>query len=562
MIRRYIKKIPGAIKLYRWVCRLNYKGTNKDCSSFYSDSIKLKSHSRYIDIDLEVNIPWDETRNYQYSKLYYVASTDKDFTESQVLCFRIQKNRTRHTVRIKIPDSFTFVGLCDFRVDLFPCAKADGKIFQLKKVVNKNEKHDLTEAADIQELKRIARAEVLLSEQKQRVKLPHYPESLSLELQPGCNLQCSHCATHGEQTAHQLNNRLGSISQAKLQALSKELFPHLTLLHMVGRGEPLMVSDELWNNLVTEASKSLLLATVVTNGYFVKRRINEQSLPLFDTLTFSVDGFSQHVFASNRGGADLHVVLDAIRYYHELRKKICLPRRPKLCLSWTLKKNNIAELPAFVEYMARFEPDRYYIRHLLVCHDKDEEQSLLKIPEIANKYLSQAYKLMASQGVETDCPPLIKDVKANDKSAAKQSEIKSASIPVKQTQPLVKPVPPKNSPAQTSVKPTPNRDNFCHYIHRTASIKAQGNMTTCGIYHAKKVGDYDENTPFTQLWNGDVMTSVRRDINTENEWEQCKNCWYRESRYYSQREQRSKNSAYSMTNEASFSEGAWDYRNK
>ena len=106
-----------------------------------------------------------------------------------------------------------------------------------------------------------------------------------------------------------------------------------------------------------------------------------------------------------------------------------------------------------------------------------------------------------------------------------------------------------------------NRDNICHYIHRTASIKAQGNMTTCGIYHARKVGDYDENTPFTQLWNGDVMTSVRRDINTENEWEQCKNCWYRESRYYSQREERLNNSAYSMTNEASFSEEAWDYRN-
>jgi MoaA/NifB/PqqE/SkfB family radical SAM enzyme len=361
---------------------------------------------------------------------------------------------------------------------------------------------------------------------------------MSLELQPGCNLQCGHCATHGTPQAHKHNNRLGAIDAAKLEALASEVFPHMTLLHLVGRGEPLMVSDKLWSQLVNEVIRNRLLLTIVTNGHFVERRITPDVMPSIDTLTVSIDGFSPDVFASNRGGASFERVIQGVRYYHELRKSISLPRRPKLCISWTLKRNNIEELPDFIRYIAQFEPDRFYMRHLLVCHDKDESESLLNYPDLSNRYLSEAYDLFVKMGIETDCPPLMSSTSAGKiKPAASVAE--------------------DDLEVQQSIL---QRGESCHYIHRTASLNASGRMTTCGIYHAKLVGTFNEESSFSSLWNGEVMRCVRRDINTPNEWDQCAKCWFRQSRYRSQRAERAKVSSFSLKNEAKFTKGAWDYR--
>ena len=506
---------------------------------YFSQEFVCDPSHVFVDIELEIDISWEDSRRYQYSKLYYARGPDEPFDESRVVCVRIRENRFRHLVRIRIPDEALVSGTIRFRFDPFPYSNGRVSIYDCCLVTEENSNTLLSASANLDSLKQATRAGVEDSERKQAEIVTHYPESMSLELQPGCNLQCGHCATHGTDKAHATNNRLGAIKMSHLKSLATEVFPHLTLLHLVGRGEPLMVSDALWEVLVGEAQQNRVFLTVVTNGYYIERRITPDVLPLIDTLTVSIDGLSPAVFASNRGGACLETVLKGVQYFHQLRKNACLPRRPKLCISWTLKRNNIAELPRFIKFMAQYEPDRYYMRHLLVCHDKDRSESLLEVPELANRYLAEAYALIAEQGAETDCPPLF-NTGAKARNTPRDKAVGSPASPVERSH--------------------NGRDKICQYIHRTASIKAQGNMTTCGVYHAAKVGVFDEQKGFKALWNGDVMRSVRRDINTCNEWEQCKNCWFRESRYYSQRVERAVNSAYSLSNEADYSLDAWDYR--
>jgi pyruvate-formate lyase-activating enzyme len=69
--------------------------------------------------------------------------------------------------------------------------------------------------------------------------VPHYPESLCVELQPGCNLTCAHCASHGTAELHRECNALGEVDRALLARLAEEVFPYLTSLCILGRGEPL-----------------------------------------------------------------------------------------------------------------------------------------------------------------------------------------------------------------------------------------------------------------------------------------------------------------------------------
>lgn len=507
-------------------------------TSFLVANFRTCGNPIFVDIDLEIDVTWENSRHYRYSKLYYSSRLKNQFSEERVICFRIEQNRSRHWVRIKLPYSRHTLGNISLRIDLLPYCQGRAKVYGCRLADDSGSMPEMTRLAELYALKRATRTAVKRSEDQQVEKVGHYPESMSLEIQPGCNLQCGHCATHGTPEQHDKHNRLGHISTAHIQLLATEVFPHLTLLHLVGRGEPLMVSDKLWNLLVEQAHRNRLLLTVVTNGYFVKRRITEDIIPLIDTLTISIDGFSPEILATNRGGASFDTLVGAMGHFHELRKRMLLPRRPKLCISWTLKRNNIAELPAFVRFVAQFEPDRFYMRHLLVCHDKDEEQSLLREPEIVNRYLTETYALFDKMDIETDCPPLMAAAKTRG------SQCEAQEVHDKNT-------------AAPNAEP---RDSICHYIHRTACLNSEGRMSTCGIYHAKAAGFMTKPGDFFELWNSDVMRGVRRDINTAAEWRQCSNCWFRQSRYHSQRKHRARGSSYALTRTSTFTKQAWDYR--
>ncbi len=245
------------------------------------------------------------------------------------------------------------------------------------------------------------------SEDEQRVALEHYPESLSLELTPRCNLTCTHCSSHGVPDIHVRNNQRPVLTAEVLARLADEVFPHLTLVNLVGRGEPMLVSDELWAQLVDQLEQHGVLLSCVTNGHFLERRIDARVLALIDTITVSIDGLTPDVFAANRGGASLERVLTNVRYLHMLRLQTPLARRPRLGFSWTLKRNNIAQFPDFIRFIRQFEPDVLYVRHLLVFHEKDRDQSLLNAPALANRYLREAYALLAEMNIKLDCPPLM-----------------------------------------------------------------------------------------------------------------------------------------------------------
>lgn len=511
-----------------------------DSTSYYAGPFPKADSHIFVDLDLEIDISWEHSRQYRYSKLYFSSGIDQEFSEDRVICFRISDNCVRHRVRVRLPENATANDEICLRFDPFPYTQGQAYVYGCMLVSESNPDQALSEAANIDALKRETRGAVEKSERDQLEVVPHFPESLSLELQSGCNLQCTHCATHGTPESHAHNNRIGAIELPRLRALASEVFPYLTLLHLVGRGEPLMVSDALWDVLENEVRRNRLLLTVVTNGSFVERRITRKILPYIDTLTISIDGFSPDVFASNRGGASFEKVIQAVSYYHEMRKSARLPRRPKLCISWTLKKNNIAELPAFVRFMEQFEPDRYYMRHLLVSRDQDQSESLLDTPDLANHYLAEAYEIIAAQGVSTDCPPLI--------DAVVDLQVQGSATAL---------VAAKEAPRQ----PAP-REKICHYIHRTGSINSEGTMKTCAVYYAKKVGTFGADNSFLSLWNGETMRRLRGDINTQDEWDQCRNCWFRESRFQSQRVERANLGAYSLLQKTNFSQKAWDYRSR
>ncbi|EZP53148.1 radical SAM protein [Delftia sp. RIT313] len=363
---------------------------------------RVKKEDLYIELALRIKKA--PVNRYDFSKLYFSTGILGRYSEERAICFRLQNVHQVERIRVLIPDEAREAGWVKLRLEAF--VQGHGEFDVVSAALVPEDGDELSRQAYLLGLKEWVRAQVVNSESRQLAQVPHLPESLSLELTAACNLHCSHCSSHGVENEHRMNNRRPAFSQDVLESLAHEVFPYLTLINLVGRGEPSMVSMPLWNRLFELCEAYNVLVTCVTNGTFVKQRFDERKIRLVDTLTFSIDGITDEVFAANRTGADLPTFKKNLDYYQTLRRGSDLLRRPRLGLSWTLKRNNIHEFPDFIRFAIESEADLLYVRHLLLFRPEDAEQSLVGEPELCNHYLSIGYAMLEGQQIKLDVPPL------------------------------------------------------------------------------------------------------------------------------------------------------------
>jgi len=491
-----------------------------------------------IDIDIETDLPWHETRQYEYSMVYIATDLVPRFNDDAKTGFRLHARAARQRIRIVLPESVGDARWLSVRVDAYPaCAQGRYRVRSLSVVGSSDEDRAASERAGMMALKRRVRSAVVHAERSGAVECEHLPESLNIELTARCNLTCGHCSSHGTPELHRRNNAIPSMNPAMLRRLADEVFPALSGVTLVGRGEPLIADEATWAVLVDALRRYGVLLRMVTNGTLIRRRLTLELMPHIDMVTVSIDGNSEETMRVNRGGVRLDDVLDGVRHFHELRRAAGLARRPKLGLSWTLKRNNIHELPEFIERMAEFEPDNFYSRHLLVFFEKDREQSLIGDPALTNRYLRPARAALQRLGIRSDCPPLM----------AENPPVIAASDGV---------------PVAISPRPgaVPGSRDRCPFVRRTGVVNVNGNVPTCSVPFARQAGSIADSEHFMDVWNGPVMSGVRAAMDTPQEWQQCRSCWYREARYASQREAVARRELLDPDAIGDFTMPAWDFR--
>jgi MoaA/NifB/PqqE/SkfB family radical SAM enzyme len=503
--------------------------------SYFSPTCILTLDATFFDVEIFLDLPVTEARGYEHSKLYYSVGPNFEFSEDRVITFRVDVLRLPRRIRVLIPHAIKTEGPIRIRIDPAPMAEA-GEYALTAIWILPDDTSETSRHARIEAHKEWVRRRVEATEAIAQPMLDHYPSSLSIELTPRCNLTCGHCSSHGQPDLHQMHNRMPEMSPDVLKRLADEVFPSLTSICIVGRGEPTMTSHELWGTLTKSVIKHRVLLSIVTNGHFIKRRITPELLPFIDSVMFSIDGTESKTFAANRGGADFDQVWDAVEWFHNLRKSSNLARRPRLNFSWTLKRNNIAQFPEFVRRIAAVEADLLYARHLLVFFEKDREQSVMDESVLANPYLLEAYNLLERYNIRSDCVPLIATAPHDQNSKGVERTI----IQMQQA--------------------TPAKRDGCMFIHRTGVILADGEVPTCTAPFVKVAGYVGREPTFMNIWNGPVMKGVRASLNTSAEWKQCQDCWYREGTYKRQRTAITELRRHDITQASSFTEKSWDFR--
>lgn len=512
--------------------------------SWYGVFKPLPSH-RFIDFEIKLQFDFTKGKSYQYSKLYYSLSASQEFSEQRVICFQPVYRGDFEAVRLCLPEEVLHSEYLAIRIDGLPYS--EGQFFIRNAKLSRAESvNNLSRRAILARDRQKVREGVIASEAKAVGKLNHYPESVSLELTPRCNLQCPHCSSHGTDELHKVHNARPEMSSELFSKIAHELFPHISILSLVGRGEPTMVSNELWHEVMSCVDHYGVKISCVTNGHFLKQRFTPQWIHCVDEICVSIDGHSEEVHFQNRGGSSLSKVMDNIAYFHELRKKANLARRPRLSFYWTLMANNIQELPEFIRASEQFEPDYFAIRHLVVFHDKDRERSLLGKVDETNPYLRDAYQALKERGIRFEAPPLMDEQKKHvplpDNIIARESAVVDYL------------------PDNSHVTNDPSYlAEPCTWMYRTGIISYDGEVTTCGKHYGELVGKISHDSDFNAVWNGSAMQDLRDSFNTPKMWRQCKECWLRELRWHSQRHVVGYDEVF-MNETAQYSREAWDYR--
>lgn len=559
---------------YEWMAVNSLPAVAMGGESLIFPKMAVSERDALLQITLQLDGTRAELGRYLYSKLYYITHPQAQFTEDAVVCFEVRERFSSQCLQIALPDTALrearASGYLRIRIDGLPYSQGRWQVMDLR-LVSETHAPELTRHAQRVAHRQWVREQVRVSESNRRVNLPHYPESVSIELTPVCNLRCPHCSSHGMPHLHKHHNCSPEMPVENFLRLAQETFPHVSVVSLVGRGEPTLASDGLWSAVVQQLREHDVRMSCVTNGTRVKQRFNADLMPWVHELIFSFDGNTAATFETNRAGAKFETVLENLRYYHELRNTVPLSRRPQLTISWTLKRNNVAEVPDFVRRIAEFEPDLISLRHLVVFQDKERSESLLDYPEEANAALSEAYAEMDRFGIRHESPPLMMEAETRSQAVIpihtislknKKESASNSSAPSGGAQltphPSTVPTPqPQTWDRETSIAV---REPECNWMHRTAIIMADGEVITCGKHYGEQVGHLTPTNSLWDLWNGPRMHSLRAGFGTPCMWDQCKDCWLRELKWHSQRQAKDLIAPYSLDNSMDYTEAAWDYR--
>ena len=492
---------------------------------------------RYLEVTLGLTLDWKQARRYEHGTLGIEFGDSEALGASVIATFRLDRVDRLETVRVRMPPEVEAAQYARIRLLPAPhCDEGQYRFTRAKFVDDPAGTDPLTRIAELEALKERTRIRAAQAQTDSPEICDHYPVALTFELTAACNLTCAHCSSHGDSGLHRFNNKLDELTVEKLEALAHEVFPSLSVISLVGRGEPLVLKEPLWQRFVELVTKYRVKLAITTNGYFLERRITPELLPLIDTINLSMDGVTPETFARNRGGADIERVWRNVGYYHDLRRSSGLARAPRLAFAWTLKRNNIAELPDFVRKIATFDADVLTARHMIIFFSAEKDQSLLLMPPAeVNQHLIAAYDFLQEFGIQRDCVPLFSEPVDEAPVIAEEPATEAVTAPIA----LV--------------------SEPCMFIHSMPVIMAGGEVMACAVPHAAKAGNLGGTATFGEIWNGETLRDIRRTLNTEAEWPQCRTCSYREARVTSQRNLAAAGERYESEQKAVFSEESLNF---
>lgn len=303
------------------------------------------------------------------------------------------------------------------------------------------------------------------------------PTALQIEPTTRCNLKCTMCE-------HTFLKDKGLNVGIELFKKTVEGNPFLELVNLTGIGESLMNPDFF---KMIEYAKSKSLYVWFNDNFILMNESNAQKLIELktDAIAISIDGATKKVYESIRVGGKFEKLLENIKNFQELKKKL-KASKPKLFFVMVVMKENFFEMAKLVEVASSLGiNDIFYV-------------GVLPFNETQELGLFKAKKSAVEQAI------------VEAKEASKKFGVKLHTLPELEVQKI----------------------DVCIYPWTSPYISAAGEVFPCcfvtqrnnpELMHETILGNVNEQK-LSEIWNGPKYKKFREKWLAKDLPNICKNC--------------------------------------
>jgi len=299
------------------------------------------------------------------------------------------------------------------------------------------------------------------------------------------------------------------MSEAVLEGVERDLLPGVAEVGLSVAGEPFLTPDlpQLVDRLTAHGARLEVTTngTLVEEGPLLRKVLNAASL-----LRFSVDGATQMTYGSIRPGARLERVLDGVRAAVRTRRG----GRPRITLCTVIQRRNVQDLPTLVDLAHDLGVDRLEVSLLtpLWPDQEDERADPVHVRSACMDARRRADALrlrlllprsMGRPSWATELGLLRREVRRVDLGILRRRVRHGASL------------------AAWSARVGGRVP--CAFLQGMAWVSLGGDVSCC-CQPGRPVGGNLLDQPFERIWNGPVLTGLRRAFLAGEPLACCRGC--------------------------------------
>jgi MoaA/NifB/PqqE/SkfB family radical SAM enzyme len=295
---------------------------------------------------------------------------------------------------------------------------------------------------------------------------------------------------------------------ALLAKVEAEILPAARDLSLTVAGEPFMTPKLATFVALAERTNSALQlntnATLITDSKLVRRVLKQASV-----IKFSVDGASAETYESIRVGADFQGVLENIRRVVRIRSELSPAEQPRLVMCMVLMRRNVHELVAMVDLAHGLGLEALEVAHLTVLHDDLDGESLRHAPAVADEALEQARCRSEVLGFPVVLPPRMDGSRVAPAFRSRLMGWLKAATQVNGNRLRRGFVAIRNRAQIARWERAAGGTVPCRFLRSGTFVTLGGDVNPCPMPGRPVAGNLLESS-FAEIWNGEVLTAMRR----------------------------------------------------
>ncbi len=192
--------------------------------------------------------------------------------------------------------------------------------------------------------------------------------NLVIESTSRCNLKCEMCPRKS------FRKDLGDISIELFKSISVYFYRGI-VVNLAGWGEPLL--HPFLFELIQIAKERGAIIGFTTNATLLDIEISAKLINCgIDFLDFSLDGATKETYENIRHGAKFYGVLDNIKNFTELKRKL-KSNAPLTSITFVMMKKNLHELPMVVKLAKDLNVDILNAKNFNVLTNKNDVEQIV-----------------------------------------------------------------------------------------------------------------------------------------------------------------------------------------